>query len=55
MGIIAGNIFNFGYSTFMSNLIASSSISNGIKKKLPLYALEYCSGLAHEIYSIDFS
>lgn len=55
MGIIAGNIFNKGYSTFMSNLITSSSISNSVKKKLPVYALEYCHGLSHEIYSIDFS
>lgn len=54
MGIIAGNIFHKGYSTFMSNLITSSSISNSMKKKLPTYALEYCSGSSHEIYAIDF-
>lgn len=55
MGILAGNIMIPGFSTFISNLIMSSSIGASLKKELPNWMLEYCHGLTQEIYSIPFS
>jgi len=46
MGIIASNAFNPGFSTFVCNLIMSTSVSSNIKKKFPDWVVEYCNGLS---------
>jgi hypothetical protein len=46
MGIIASNAFNPGFSTFVSNLIMSTSVSNNIKKKFPDWLAHYVDGLS---------
>ena len=54
MGMIVANIYNNGYSTFLSNLIMSTSVSSEVKKNLSGWELEYVHGLTHEIYLISF-
>lgn len=54
MSILVSNMFNKGLCTIISNLIRSSSVASEIKKNLPLWALEYCHGMSHEIYTISF-
>lgn len=54
MGIIASNAFNPGFSTFVCNLIMSTSVSSNIKKKFPDWIVEYCNGLSQEFYCVSF-
>lgn len=55
MGIIAGNVMVPGFSTFISNLIFSSSISTEVKNDLPNWLIEYTHGLTQEIYVVRFA
>ena len=46
MGIIASNAFNTGFSTFICNLIMSTSVTSNIQKRFPDWVIEYCNGLS---------
>jgi Calcium-activated BK potassium channel alpha subunit len=54
MGIIASNVFNPGFSTFLGNLCTSTSVSDTIKQKWPAWMVQYCNGLSQEFYLVSF-
>ena len=55
MGIIASNVFNPGFSTFIGNLCTSTSIHEHTTLKWPNYMVDYCNGLTQEFYLVNFA